>query len=206
MENLILQHKDAIDIIIQLLVLIFIIVGLLTLKFQKKEVHFSTVKKCIDDHRNILRKQQTYIPNENETVNENELCILVKDHLGLINEELFYMKNGYLPKELSLDWLKDMILFVPIYIEAKKGEPINEEDIKNSKEISQYINCSDLNNSNYDKYIQTASESFGRIKKVFSLDDKFYKRIKGVNKKVDFKDEKTREKIAKYLWNKLKKE
>lgn len=50
------SYKEGIELIIQILILIAVYLGLIALKFQKKEVHFSTVQKCIDNHRDIFKK------------------------------------------------------------------------------------------------------------------------------------------------------
>ena len=136
------------------------------------------------------------------------VSILTIDHLGLINEELFYMKKGYLPKKLSKDWLRDMIEFVPIYVKSKEGrilleEPINKEQIKKSKEIKQFINSSTSTNNNYEKYISTAEESFGRINNVFKIDEVFYKKLNRANGKIVF-NKKNKERLVNYFWINIK--
>jgi hypothetical protein len=176
--------------------LISIIIGLITLKYQKKEIHFLTIQRCIDIHRKILRKQQSYEEKETEKSIIKKLSVLTLDHLGLINEELFYMKKGYLPKKLSKDWLFDMIEFVPIYVVSGKC-PINEDRIRKSKEIKQFINSSLPKEKNYEKYLKDI-KLFGKINYVFKIDKKFYERLKGENGKIEF-NEKNKKRLVNYF-------
>jgi hypothetical protein len=195
------SYEEGIGLIIQILVLIAVYLGLITLKFQKKEVHFSTVQKCIDDHRDILRNQQRCKTNPNEV---NEQLILVRDHLGLVNEELFYMKNGYLPRKLSKDWLMHMINFIPLYKGLDQKKPINEISIKRSRELGPFTNSSSSNSNNYNTYLLIVKESFGRINKVFIIKNKPYKKLFGEKENLDFNDPAIKKKIVKLLWRNIK--
>jgi hypothetical protein len=201
MLEIILPYRNEIELIIQILILIAVYLGLIALKFQKKEVHFSTVKKCIDNHRDILRNQQRCKTNPNEV---NEQLILVRDHLGLVNEELFYMKSDYLPRKLSQDWLMHMINFIPIYKGLDQKNPINEMSIKRSKELGPFVNSSSSNSNNYETYLLTAEESFGRINQVFRINNEIYEKLFGNKKNLDFNDPVTKEKIVNILWRNIK--
>jgi hypothetical protein len=195
------NYIPEIELSIQILILIAVYLGLITLKFQKKEVHFSTVQKCIDDHRDILRNQQRCKTKPNKI---NEQLILVRDHLGLVNEELFYMKNGYLPKNLSQDWLMHMINFIPLYKGLDEKKPINEISIKRSRELGQFINSTSYNSNNYDTYLLIVKESFGRINQVFRINNEIYKKLFGDKKNLDFNNPVTKEKIVNTLWHNIK--
>lgn len=194
-------YIEGIELIIQILILIAVYLGLITLKFQKKEVHFSTVQKCIDNHRDILRKQQRCKTNSTEI---NEQLILVRDHLGLVNEELFYMKSAYLPPKLSQDWLMHMINFIPIYKGDDQKNPLNEISIKRSKELGPFVNSSSSNSNNYDTYLLIVKESFGRINQVFRINNKPYKKLLGEKENLDFNDPAIKKKIVKLLWRNIK--
>jgi hypothetical protein len=201
MLEILYPYKEGSELIIQILILIAVYLGLITLKFQKKEVHFSTVKKCIDNHRDILRNQQRCKTNPNEV---NEQLILVRDHLGLVNEELFYMKSDYLPRKLSKDWLMHMINFIPLYKGDDQKNPLNEISIKRSKELGPFVNSSSSNSNNYETYLLTAEESFGRINQVFRISNKRYKKLFGNTKSLNFNDSETKKKIVKALWHNIK--
>lgn len=194
--------------VVAVLTLIVLFVGLLGISFQKKEIHFYTVQKCIDDHRKILRKQQkSKIKNKTK----DEHLILIRDHLGLITEELFYMRRGYLPKELSKSWIGHMIEFVPIYFNC---HVINEEQIKKSREISCFLESGDnhlnkpnklmaLRKKNFEKYIELASDrgSFPQINDVFRLNkEQFYNLDINGGHSIPY-NEKNKKIIVQYVWD-----
>jgi len=110
------NQTGFIELIISSVTLIVVTVGLLGLKFQRKEIRFYTVQKCIDDHRKILRQQQ-HLRIKKECSEDH--LISVRDHLGLITEELFYIREGYLPKNLTMSWVRHMIEFIPLIYDQK---------------------------------------------------------------------------------------
>lgn len=57
------------DTIFSGLTLIIVGVGLVSIIFQKKEIQYTTIQKCIEIHRNILRNQQEFEISNNEGVN-----------------------------------------------------------------------------------------------------------------------------------------
>lgn len=57
-EELLFKDPEQVQIIISLLTLFVVFGGLFSLIFQKKEIQFTTIQKCIEIHRNILRNQQ----------------------------------------------------------------------------------------------------------------------------------------------------
>ncbi len=202
------------DLIVSMLTFLAVTIGLLSIRFQKKEIRFSTIQKCVNDHRNILRNQQKYsIKNKGK----NEHLILLRDHLGLITEELFYMREGYLPKNLSLNWLRHMIEFVPI----KQGKRVlNKFQIEESKEISYFLKCTDnqanididkflLREENYQKYIELASDkkSFSQINDIFELSMTQISKLELDNKNNIKDNDKNVKKLVHFIWknNNIKK-
>lgn len=201
------------DLIVSIITLIVVTIGLLSIKFQKKEIHFSTVQKCIDDHRNILRNQQRY---RIENRGKDEHLILIRDHLGLITEELFYMREGYLPKDLSMSWIKHMIEFVPIKYEE---ETLNKLQIRESREISCFLKSTDkqaskatgkiekLREKNLNEYIALASDrkSFSQINNVFGLTKKQVEQLTSANNNICYNDKNTK-KLLRFIWKNNRKQ
>jgi hypothetical protein len=182
--------------IIQGVTLVVLLVGLVTLFFQKKQIHFSTVKKCIDDFRCIVRKQQKYSDHETNPDSIKELEILVRDHLGLVNEELFYMERKYLPDSIAKDWLMEMLEYIPVYVKDS-SEVINKKNIWNSREVRQIINCNISNHeTNYEKYIKMA-KAFGKINKIFTVSE---------DDANDYKSEGNKVFLRKIIFKNIKKE
>ncbi len=190
------DYSQLFDLIYKIIMIFIFGFGLYSIIFQKKGLQYSTIKDCIDIHRNILRSQQKLKANSN-TKPEKHL-ILIRDHLGLVTDELFYMKNGYLPENISKTWIKNMINFIPIQC---KGEIINKTEILTSREISDYINL-DYKNKNlqsiyFKKYISLIQEGevFSKIRNTFTLEDKMC-----VNMTVSLQTTK-KEELVNHLWN-----
>ncbi len=49
----------------------------------------------------------------------------IKQYIDVCNEELFYFKHGYLPKEVVNEWLDGMIYYLPHF---KDGENVNKDE------------------------------------------------------------------------------
>lgn len=102
------------------------------------------------------------------------------------------MKKGYLPKQISKNWLKHMIGFVPLTYDGKvvKESAIS---IKNSKEIKSF---------DYNEYINLAKDkkTFSQINKVFEINNKLYNLLKsnGMNNQFACK------KLVNYLFRNAK--
>ena len=187
---------NLLQVIIEAGTFIVLLSGLIALSFQKKQIHFSTVKNCIDDYRCIVRKQQKYdfIRIDDETA--RELKILIRDHLGLVNEELFYMERKYLPDSIAKDWIWEMLEYIPVYVKDT-SEVLNKDNIWNRPEVKQYLRCGFPNQeTNYEKYLNMARE-FGKINKIFC-----------VNKKVaeEYKKESNKIRLRKEIFKNIKKE
>ncbi|MCG8410297.1 MAG: hypothetical protein MI739_03325 [Bacteroidales bacterium] len=187
--------------IVNVLTLIVVTTGLLSLVFQRKGIHFSTVQKCINDHRDILRNQQKAKIAEKD---KSEHLILIRDHLGLITEELFYMKKGYLPKDLAKSWLRHMIEFIPIKSDNDKDIELNKTRIKTSREVSPFLettNNGDIT-QNYNEYIKLVSDttSFVQINKAFKLRSNQLKKLK-LNGDELIYTEKNVAKLVGFIWD-----
>ena len=202
METL-LKFMDNYGLVIDLVykvIMIFIFgFGLYSILFQKKGLQYSTIKDCIDIHRSILRSQQRL--KINKITKPEKHKILIKDHLGLVTDELFYMKNGYLPENISKDWLRHMVNFVPIQC---NGQIINEKEIFESREISEYIELDKKNKGKQNIYyadylslVQTGG-SFNKIRNTFiikdTLCDSLTESLKTENK----------QEFINYIWKKIK--
>jgi hypothetical protein len=96
------------------------------------------------------------------------------------------MKKGYLPKQISKNWFKHMIEFIPL----KYGEIVaNEEAIRESKEIKSF---------DYDEYINLVQykNSFTQICDVFKINKKLYSLLKSEG--ID--NQEVRKRLANYLF------
>jgi len=73
--------------------------------FSRKQIHFSTIEKCINDYRQLYHKYEDQYDNPK----------FLGQYLDLVNEELFYIEKGYLPKEVSEEWIDGMIDYLPFF-------------------------------------------------------------------------------------------
>jgi len=142
-----------------ILTLIVVIVGLMGLKFSRNQIYFNTMTKCIEEYRKIVREQQR-LPYKHDVNKECEKYVLVLDHLGLVNEELFYMQKDYLHKDISAEWINNMLDYIPV---THEGKFINESVIRNSKELHS------LSNEQFQKYL-SAVKTFNKIDGLFTVD------------------------------------
>ncbi|MBP6576507.1 MAG: hypothetical protein KA232_04740 [Chryseobacterium sp.] len=71
--------------------------------FSRKQIHFSTIEKCINDYRQLYHKYEDKYDNPK----------FLGQYLDLVNEELFYIEKGYLPKEVAEEWIDGMIDYLP---------------------------------------------------------------------------------------------
>lgn len=203
---------DTMEIVLAAATLLILISGIIGLYLHKKQIYFTTIRKCIEDYRKIVRGQQFCEENHtDEKIDPNYIYIL--DHLGLVNEELFYMKMGYLPRNISLDWLKNMMMYIPIYRKGDTEKPINESLIFKSAELKKYCQKPNANDSRKCYLYLEKVKQFSMIKKSFIISDKFYDSLtKPYHKdlyseiELDFSDEDIKSKLAIYIWKKIKKE
>ena len=74
----------------------------------KKQIHFSAMDKFIKDFRNFQTGGSSM---------QDERAL---QYIELVNEELFYMERGYLPIEVSIEWIDGMIDYLPFYDYKKR--------------------------------------------------------------------------------------
>jgi hypothetical protein len=151
-----LFSKDTIDNASKLfgiLSSIAVIFGIISLYLSKKQLHVTTMRHCIGDYRRIFRDQQKIALKINVPKSEQpDAQILKMDILGLVNEELFYIQEGYIPKDISLEWISSMLDYLPV-LDAKGNVlkvPVLSEgsDALNKKDPFKLIaECSSYNNA-----------------------------------------------------------
>ncbi len=80
----------------------------------QKQLHLATLNRCINEFRNYAG-----------ILKDNEDTVALSKYVDLVNEELFYMKYDYLPKEVAYEWIDGMIDFIPI---TNKNEEVLNPD------------------------------------------------------------------------------
>jgi hypothetical protein len=93
-----------------------------TLVVYRKQLYHSTIARCID----IYRRDFTDIEMQSSHSNCNK-------YIDFVNEELFYMQQGFIPDDISREWLYGIILDCPVFV---NGVNQNPSDV--SKLIEEY--------------------------------------------------------------------
>ncbi|MDP1726945.1 MAG: hypothetical protein Q8M15_09195 [Bacteroidota bacterium] len=70
-------------------------------RFSKKQIHFSTMEKCINDFKEL--------DNLDSKASQKDIM----KYIELVNEEFFYLENGYLQAAVAIEWIDGMIDFLP---------------------------------------------------------------------------------------------
>ena len=68
-----------------------------------KQGNVASIEKCINDYRQLYHKYEDKYDNPK----------FLGQYLDLVNEELFYIEKGYLPKEVAEEWIDGMIDYLP---------------------------------------------------------------------------------------------
>ena len=103
MEFGINNYKDLIEFI-SFIITSFSLIGIwITYAWSKKQMHFSTMEKCIADFREFLKSSGKHSDR------------LAYEYIDLVNEELFYLEKKYLPMNVAIEWIDGMIDFLPFY-------------------------------------------------------------------------------------------
>ena len=120
--------------ILELIGLASIIVGIYSYSISQKSLNLSVLQSCITRFQTLAEELNGEKPDPN----------IIEKYIELVNEELFYMANGYLPKEVQMEWLDGIINYIPLYSESETGsiENINPsriaQEIENKKLLGNY--------------------------------------------------------------------
>ncbi len=120
------NFKEGLETLAYLVTIVSLIALWITYTFSRKQIHLSTIAKCIQDYRNLYHKFDDKYQNP----------LFLGQYLDLVNEELFYIEKGYLPKEVANEWIDGMIDYLP-FITAndfvKSSKFLQLEDIKSTE-------------------------------------------------------------------------
>jgi hypothetical protein len=106
MESGINNIKDLAEIISYCVTTISLLGLWATYIFSKKQIHFTTMEKCVSNFREIIKPSglQSDISSQ---------------YIEFVSEELFYFENDYLPLMVSIEWIDGMIDYLPFYDKNK---------------------------------------------------------------------------------------
>lgn len=103
--------KDWAEFISYLVTSISLIGFLLAYAMSKKQVHFMTMDKCIRDFREIVL---------GNAATDKQFA---KRYIDLVNEEFFYIQNGFIPLDVAIEWIDGMIDYLPFYTHNNQFVP-----------------------------------------------------------------------------------
>ena len=144
METGINNLKDLLEILVWLVGAFSLIYAAHSYKTSQKQLNFAVIVSCTE------RFQKTMPQLKSKYTVERERAI--KAYVDLCNEELFYFRHNYLPKEIIEEWLDGMIYYLPHF---KNGINVN-----NSEHCLKEIDSKML-------------EEYPQIKEAFEIDNDF---------------------------------
>lgn len=100
------DFKDLAEIISYCVATVSLLGLWATYLFSKKQIHFTTMEKCISNFREITKFNGVSGDFSNE-------------YIEFVNEEFFYLENDYLPLEVGIEWIDGMIDYLPFYNKNK---------------------------------------------------------------------------------------
>lgn len=107
--------KDILELILEGITAFAIVFASNQIRLQKKQLNIEVIDRCINEFREkFFGKLCRFTENTD----------LITGYLDLVNEELFYMQRGYLPKDVSIEWLDGIIDYIPIR-DSKSGKVLN---------------------------------------------------------------------------------
>jgi len=106
MESGINNFKDLAEIISYCVTAISLLGLWATYIFSKKQIHFTTMEKCVSNFKKITKPSGLQSDKSAE-------------YIEFVSEELFYFENSYLPLTVSIEWIDGMIDYLPFYDKNK---------------------------------------------------------------------------------------
>lgn len=168
MESGINNLKDLLEILVWLVGAFSLIYAAYSYKTSQKQLNFAVIVSCTERFQKIMPQLKSKYTVERENA--------VKAYVDLCNEELFYFKHKYLPKEIVEEWLDGMIYYLPHF---RNGENINK-----SKDCLTEINFEML-------------EEYPQMKRAFDIDSDFD------YDKFDFRDSEQRKSLVENIKSNL---
>lgn len=109
--------KDFLDIFVWLVGAGSLIYAANSYKTSQKQLNFAVIISCTERFQKIMPQLKSTYTDERERA--------IKAYVDLCNEELFYFKHDYLPKEIIGEWLDGMIYYLPYF---KNGINVNNSE------------------------------------------------------------------------------
>lgn len=160
------SFKEAVEVISYIITIISLLGLWIAYVQSRKQIHFSTMGKCINDYRNFLQLRN------NGNLSGDDIAA---QYIDLVNEEFFYLENGYLPIDVCIEWIDGIIDYLPFYYNNNFISSKNLVYFNNSEDTIQLLN----DYPRLMKAIQITDTIDFKIvhDNVFAVDDRFKRRV-----------------------------
>ncbi len=91
-------------------VALFIAAG--TYLIHRKQLNFNLIMNCNQRFQDIMVDLENANPKEED---KPKVLRAKKRYVDLCNEQVFYFRNGYLPREVMEEWLESMVDYLPLF-------------------------------------------------------------------------------------------
>jgi hypothetical protein len=132
---------------------------------ERKNLQLKIMQGCIEEYRKFA---------DNDRVSKEN----VRAYLGFINEEIYYLREGLVPKEIRDEWLMNIINFLPLF-SSEDGNKIDFDNPVNMAILQK------RNNVFVDKHQMNNLIPYPRIMKLIVL----RKIIKKIDVSTDLSEE-----------------
>ncbi|WP_163710862.1 hypothetical protein [Mangrovibacterium lignilyticum] len=117
------ESYDKIKLAIDLLTPFSILLAFIAYRTNRKRHYFDAIQACQKRYLNIVQQQQQLDLQQGAAppgphYHANHL-VLFRDHMGLVCEEITYIRQGMLPRFVALSWLSAMASRVPFFVEGR---------------------------------------------------------------------------------------
>ncbi len=84
----------------------------------RNQLNFDVIMNCNERFQGIMVDLENVNPKEGD---KSKVLRAKKRYVDLCNEQIFYFRNGYLPREVIEEWLESMVDYLPLF-EGATGE------------------------------------------------------------------------------------
>ena len=116
--------KDGIEVAVWIIGFIAIFYAIRTFRVTNNQFQFDVMLSCIERFQKLVPTLDIENPDT------------IQKYVDLCNEELFYITNDYLPKEVVREWLDGMIQELPHINDA--GQNLNDKSLVKIEDLTDY--------------------------------------------------------------------
>lgn len=115
-----LPFDDGVKLLVELLTPLSVLLVYAGYRSNRKKHYYDAIQACQKRYLDIVQRQQelelAYFSKPKDQVYIEKHLILFRDHLGLVSEEITYIRAGMLPSYVGKAWLCHMASRVPYHV------------------------------------------------------------------------------------------